>query len=75
MEYIALVDLDISKGKKLPEKIGRLKKGEKVRVNQAKGRRVRLIKPNEEVKTWGWVSMYSAEGKQQLDPVNETGEW
>jgi len=71
LEYIALVDLPISKGKSLPDYVGLLKKGQKVTVNQAKGRRVRLIKPNEKVKTWGWVSMFSEKGKQQLALVGD----
>lgn len=69
LDYIALVDLRISEGKKLKGFVGWLKKGQKVRINQAKGVRARLIKPND--KNWGWVSMYSAEGKRQLDLVNE----
>jgi len=73
IEYIALEDLLILKGKSLSQPyVGLLKKGQKVTVDQAKGRRVRLIKPNEKVKTWGWVSIYTDDGKPLLSQVNET---
>jgi len=75
LEYIALVDQRISVGKSLPDYVGFLKKGQKVTVDQAKGKRARLIKPNEKIKTWGWVSMFSEDGNQQLALVSETEFW
>jgi len=73
LDYIALMDLPISKGKSLPDNVGLLKKGERVTVNQAKGRRVRLLKPEGgKAEIWGWVSMYSEKGNPQLVLANET---
>jgi len=73
MKYIALKDLRILKGKSLSQDfVGVLKRGRKVTIDQAKGRRVRLIKPNKKIKKWGWVSLYSDEGEPQLAQVNET---
>jgi len=72
LEYIALVDLRISKGKSLQDFVGFLRKGQIVMVDQAKKKRVRLIRPKMKVKTWGWVSMFSEKGKPQLALVSGT---
>jgi len=73
MEYISLEDLKIRIGKSLNgDRVGILRKGQKVTVNQIKGKRARLIRPKQEVKDWGWVSMYSKDdGQPLLTPVNE----
>jgi len=65
--YVTLEDLTIRKGKAFSQDVvGKLPRGIKVTVNQLKGVRARLIKPNEEDKTWGWVSMYSPEDGRRL---------
>jgi len=69
-KYISLERLLIKEGKSESKKIvGWLNKGAKVTVNQLKGKRARLIKPNKEV--IGWVSMYSNEDLPLLEQVNE----
>jgi len=71
IKYISLEDLTIRKGKALSQDVvGMLQQGKIVIVNQLKGRRARLIKPNK--KDWGWVSMYSREdGRRLLAEVYE----
>jgi len=67
IEYISLEDLTIRTGKAFSgDIVGKLNKGQKVTVNQLKGRRARLIKTDQEVEKWGWVSMYSSEDGRQL---------
>jgi len=73
MKYVALESLTIRSGKAFSGDIlGQLSKGQKVTVDQVKGRRARLIKPDQEVKKWGWVSLYSRdEGKPLLIQLQE----
>jgi len=67
MDYITLEPLQILKGKSLKgDHVGWLHEGQRVTVNQVKGKRARLIKPNQEVKDWGWVSMYSHDDGRRL---------
>jgi len=72
IEYISLEDLTILTGKAFSgDIVGQLNKGQKVTVNQVKGRRARLIKKTgQEVEKWGWVSMYSSvDGRPLLRQV------
>jgi len=65
IEYISLERLEIREGKSMKKLIvDYLDKGRKVTVDQLKGKRARLLKPNRE--RWGWVSMYSEEGGRPL---------
>jgi len=74
IQYKSLTELIIREGKALSgNEVGILPKGETVTVNQVKGRRARLVKPNEDGKlvTWGWVSVHSDSGDTLLTQVNE----
>jgi len=79
-KFIALKDLLIREGKSLKGNIkeGCLIKGKKVWVNQAKGRRARIIKRNEERReddeVLGWVSLYSEDGEPLLQQLDESGD-
>jgi len=71
IEYISLECLTIQTGKAFSgDIVGELSKGQRVTVNQVKGRRARLIKPDQE--KWGWVSMYSSvDGRPMLRQVED----
>lgn len=70
IEYISLECLVIREGKSASQGIvGQLGKGRKVTVDQLKGKRARIIKPNKEA--WGWVSMYSEKGTPLLSQLDE----
>jgi len=74
IQYKSLTELIIREGKAFSgNEVGILRKGEIVTVNQVKGRRARLVKPNEdgELVTWGWVSLHNQSGDTLLIQVNE----
>jgi len=80
IKYKALKPLVILKGKSFRGnfKVGSLVKGEKVWVNQVKGRRARVIKRKEERsednETRGWVSLFSEDGTPLLIQLDESGD-
>jgi len=76
MKYITLKKLIIRKGKSFRGnlKVGELEKGDKVWVNQIKGRRARVIKRREDNEVLGWVSLYKEHGTPLLMQLEESGD-
>jgi len=72
--YVCMSRCTIREGKSLNGNVvGNLSKGEKVTVNQLKGRRARLIEQNEygEVQKRGWVTVTTKDGVELLKRLDE----
>jgi len=72
--YVCKSRSTIRKGKSLNgEIVGELSKGEKVTVNQLKGRRARLIELDEfgEVQNRGWVTVTTKDGVELLERLDD----
>jgi len=64
VKYQALYELNLRSGKSLKKKIvGCVNKNDVIIVNQVKGRRARVVFPqNGEMVTAGWIALYTAKG-------------
>jgi len=72
VSFKVLLPVTVRVGKSLTSrKICMLEKNDSIRVNQVKGRRARIISP-QNGRQVGWVSLHSGEGKQLLERVQDT---